>query len=58
MGGLTPCPGLVDQVLDPVIRLGPNFPVRILDLGCGSGIWTIEMVRPSLQRLYHSLIRS
>jgi methylase of polypeptide subunit release factors len=49
MGGLTPCPDLVDDILDPAKHPDPNSPASILDLGCGSGIWTLEMVRTLLQ---------
>jgi hypothetical protein len=45
MGGLTPCPEVVDEILDPEKHTDPNSPATILDLGCGSGIWAIEMVR-------------
>ena len=51
MGGLTPCPDLVDDILDPAKHPDPNSPASILDLGCGSGIWTLEMVRTLLQHL-------
>jgi hypothetical protein len=52
MGGLTPCPTLVDAALDPTRHPVPNAQDSILDLGCGSGIWTLEMVRTTLlQRL-------
>jgi methylase of polypeptide subunit release factors len=45
MGGLTPCPDIVDEVLDPAKHPNAHFPASILDLGCGSGIWALEMVR-------------
>jgi hypothetical protein len=45
MGGLTPCPDIVDEILDPKKHTDPNSPATILDLGCGSGIWALEMVR-------------
>jgi hypothetical protein len=45
MGGLTPCPEIVNEILDPKKHPDPNLPASILDLGCGSGIWALEMVR-------------
>lgn len=35
MGGLYPCKELVEAILDPAVNANP----KILDLGCGSGIW-------------------
>ncbi|PVF97655.1 S-adenosyl-L-methionine-dependent methyltransferase [Serendipita vermifera] len=42
LGGLYPCPEVVQDILDPTKATGQ---LSILDLGCGSGIWAIEMAR-------------
>lgn len=41
MGGLVPCPDIVEACLQP----SPGTTRRILDLGCGTGIWAIEMAK-------------
>ncbi|KAG8751187.1 hypothetical protein FRC14_008090 [Serendipita sp. 396] len=42
LGGLYPCPNVVESILEPSNQGEPR---SILDLGCGSGIWAIEMAR-------------
>lgn len=49
LGGLYPCPEVVEAVLDPA---GPQ-PKRILDVGCGTGSWAIEMA----QRFPHCAVK-
>ena len=39
LGGLYPCPDIVQAILAPV----PGETKRIMDVGCGSRIWAIEM---------------
>jgi trans-aconitate methyltransferase len=41
LGGLYPCAEVVRAVLSPV----PGETKRILDIGCGSRIWPIEMAK-------------
>ncbi|PVF99500.1 S-adenosyl-L-methionine-dependent methyltransferase [Serendipita vermifera] len=41
MKGLVPCPEVVDACLRPL----PGITRHILDLGCGTGVWTTEMAR-------------
>ncbi|CAG8651721.1 2079_t:CDS:10, partial [Acaulospora colombiana] len=41
MGGLYPCPDLVEKILAPE----PGIIKEILDLGCGTGIWALSMAR-------------
>ncbi|PVF94981.1 S-adenosyl-L-methionine-dependent methyltransferase [Serendipita vermifera] len=43
LGGLYPCPEVVQDILDPSKANGQQL--SILDLGCGSGIWAVEMAR-------------
>jgi hypothetical protein len=53
MGGLTPCPEVINELLDPEKHTNPNSPPSILDLGCGSGIWAVEMVRNVYNSTYN-----
>ncbi|CCA67628.1 hypothetical protein PIIN_01456 [Serendipita indica DSM 11827] len=41
-GGLTPCQHIVESILRPSDEGEPR---SVLDLGCGSGIWAIEMAK-------------
>jgi trans-aconitate methyltransferase len=41
LGGLYPCPDVVQSILSPV----PGETKRIMDIGCGSRIWAIEMAK-------------
>ncbi|PVF98123.1 S-adenosyl-L-methionine-dependent methyltransferase [Serendipita vermifera] len=41
LGGLYPCPDLVERVLAPE----SGITKEILDLGCGTGIWALSMAR-------------
>ncbi|PVF94107.1 S-adenosyl-L-methionine-dependent methyltransferase [Serendipita vermifera] len=48
MGGLYPCPEVVEAVLNPE----DGQPKHILDVGCGTGSWASEMAR----RFPHALV--
>lgn len=39
MGELYPCKEAVEAILDPSVNANP----KIMDLGCGSGIWYVRL---------------